>query len=132
MSNLIYSNAREAARNGLKLIPMVVMILCFSLTSVAQAEPPMASLTQAGIVQLPAGEPLSETYLIDVSHMDFGSDQQMVAFFAERITDDYIVRAIPQSNQAFLALNVKKNANWTVAQWNARLAQVMAAKPIKK
>lgn len=128
----VFSDAGNRAKSGLKLFATAMMLMIFSLAAHAQAEPPKASLSQAGILQLPADAPLSSTYLVDLSNFNFASEQEMVSFFASKATDNFAMRAIPHLNQAIVYLQVKKNANWSVTQWNAFLAQETNQRPIKQ
>jgi hypothetical protein len=98
----------------------------------AQIEMPNAELTSDGIIQLPVGQPLNATYLIDMSHLSFSSDEEMMAFFASRAGENYFVRAIPHLNKAIVHVQSQKNPNWNVDQWNAHLATETAVRPIKK
>ncbi|MGF1564552.1 MAG: hypothetical protein ACFCUH_04225 [Flavobacteriales bacterium] len=128
----VLADVGKTAKSSIKLVSAVLMLAFFSLTAHAQAEPPKASLSQAGILQLPADAPLSSTYLVDLSNFNFSSEQEMVSFFAGKANDHFAMRAIPHLNQAIVYLQVKKNANWSVTQWNAFLSQETNQRPIKQ
>lgn len=128
----VFTGAGNRAKSSLKLVATAMMLMIFSLAAHAQAEPPKASLSQEGVLQLPADAPLSSTYLVDLSSFDFASEQEMVAFFSTKANDKFAMRAIPSRNQAIVYLQVKKNANWSVAQWNAYLVQETNQRPIKQ
>ena len=122
----------KVAKSSMKLVSATLLLAILSLTAHAQAEPPKASLSQEGILQLPANAPLSSTYLVDLSNFNFSSEQEMISFFAAKANDNFAMRAIPHLNQAIVYLQVKKNANWSVTQWNAFLSQETNQRPIKQ
>lgn len=128
----VLADAGKVAKSSVKLVTATLMLAFLSLTAHAQAEPPKASLSQDGILQLPADAPLSSTYLVDLSNFNFSSEQEMTSFFAGKVNDHFAMRAIPNLNQAIVYLQVKKNANWSVTQWNAFLSQETNQRPIKQ
>jgi len=91
-----------------------------------------ASLNEQGIIQLPTNEPLSATYKFDISSLHFSNDQELIDFVTAKVSPNFQLRAVPSQGKAVLMLKLAVQPSWTVADWNAHLASVCAANPVRQ
>jgi hypothetical protein len=91
-----------------------------------------ASLNEQGIIQLSTSEPLSATYKFDISSLHFSSDQELIDFVSTKVSPNFQLRALPSQGKAVLMLKLAVQPTWTVADWNAHLASVCAANPVRQ
>lgn len=91
-----------------------------------------ASLNEQGIISLPANEPLSAVYTFDISALHFSSDQELIDFVGSKVSANFQLRALPAQSKAVLMLKLSVQPSWTVADWNAHLASVCAANPVRQ
>ncbi len=108
-----------------------LVMLFFGLTAGAQ-DVATAQLNTDGVIQLPADSEVQNMYQIDVSHMNFADDMDMIAFFRPYSCDLFTVRANPSSGVVALGLQLRGREDWTVQQWNSALNAKCAEKPLKQ
>ncbi|MFN0031733.1 MAG: hypothetical protein ACKVOR_06205 [Flavobacteriales bacterium] len=90
-----------------------------------------ASLSAKGILQIPAAQPLRESYLFDLSTQQFSSDDELIEFISTRSGEFFSVRASAANEKVMLILNLSSHPKWTIADWNKYLMEATAAHPFK-
>lgn len=112
-------------------IGFTLVLLFFGLTAGAQ-DVATAQLSSEGVIQLPDDGAVQNMYKIDVSHMSFTDDMDMIDFFRPYSCDLFTVRANPSSGVVALGLQLRGREDWTVQQWNSALNAKCAEKPLKQ
>lgn len=108
-----------------------LIVLFFGLTAGAQ-EVDAAQLNAEGVIKLPVDGEVKNMYYLDVSHMTFSSDMDMIDFFRPYSCDLFTVRANPGSGIVSLGLQLRGREDWSVQQWNSALNAKCAEKPLKQ
>jgi hypothetical protein len=95
----------------------------FALTIYAQA-PVAASIDGNFKIILPADQPLSDTYIIDISAIPFTDANDCTVFFDKmhEIVVNYEVLYDAKQVRILLSYD-NRNAGWDLAQWNAYFAK---------
>jgi len=99
-------------------------------TEMHSQQKPTASLSGAGLLQLPTNVTLSSAYEFSLASLGFQNQDQAVQFFATKTFEDFAIRPNMNTGKGVLMLDLKKYPTWTVAQWNALLNSATAAQPI--
>jgi hypothetical protein len=124
---------RQIAFSGLFKRAMLLGGILLGLLAVNSANAQAtASLNEQGIIQLPTNEPLSATYKFDISSLHFSNDQELIDFVSAKVSPNFQLRALPSQGKATLMLKLAVQPSWTVADWNAHLASVCAANPVRQ
>ena len=124
---------RQIAFSGLFKRAMLLGGILLGLLAVNSANAQAtASLNEQGIIQLPTNEPLSATYKFDISSLHFSNDQELIDFVTAKVSPNFQLRAVPSQGKAVLMLKLAVQPSWTVADWNAHLASVCAANPVRQ
>lgn len=113
------------------LFAMMVTALCFSFDASAQ-ETRQLNLSSNGILSLAEQDQPDGRFQFDVSHMEFANNQEMSAFFSQRSTEDYMMRAAPDNNIVYVIIRGDNHPEWSVQDWNNHLANKLAEQPIVK
>jgi hypothetical protein len=109
-----------------------IFLLLITASSQAQSKPsPQASLSDKGVLQIPANQTLSESYVFDLSKYKFGSNAEMLEFLSSKSGGDYFVRAQTENKLGILILDLNAHPTWTIVEWNKRLADATKVLPIK-
>jgi len=108
---------------------MLVFVSAFQSHSQAQ-ELVQVSISPTGVLQLPVNASPNDAFKIDVSNLNFASEQEMIQYFNQKCGDNHIFRAVANENAAILHLQTKRQPNWTQSDWNAYLLTETTSKPI--
>lgn len=104
-----------------KLAALLVLIIGVSAS--ASAQEAVATLSKSGAVVLPESEPLKSAYQIDASLFNFESNESAIDFFQSKNNRDVSYRPVLHNDIVMVYLQLKQNPDWTIAQWNAYLAE---------
>lgn len=114
-----------------KLLQPILLFAALLVFSVTYAqEQRQAILTPEGTIQLSSEHEPNGRFEIDLGEMEFESSSAMTAYFQERCQENFVLRALPSENKVIMIIRGDKNPEWTVAQWNAHLAQKLSDNPI--
>lgn len=113
------------------LFAMLVTALCFSFDASAQ-ETRQVNLSADGILSLAEQDVPDGRFQFDVSHMNFDSNQEMSQFFSQRSSEDFMLRAAPESKIVYIIIRGGNHPGWTVQDWNNHLANSLSEQPIVK
>ena len=111
-----------------KLVLFLLLTFLIGSPIWAQSNTTKAELTENGIIQLPENEPLSNSYEINISDLNFQSEAEAVAFFSNYNGDGFFMRPVFHKNIAIVYLQLKENPEWSVAEWNAHFNVAMENK----
>jgi len=109
-----------------------MLLSLFAATTASAQNHPSATLSDTGIVQIPAGQPIAPTYLVDLSHLDFSSDQQMIDWVGGKSAEGFAMRAIPHMNKAVLMLDCQDHPQWSCTDWNGLLYAKFSENPLNE
>lgn len=110
---------------------LFVLTLGFSSQmAMAQSSVPNAIINENGIIQIPTDIEIKSSYFIDLSGFNFENEEAMTAFLKERECELFVFRANPSQNKGILMLQKKRHPEWSAEQWNAVLAEKLAANPL--
>src|SRR5690606_32850943 len=112
---------------GFSALFSFAMILIFSASGIAQ-DSRTAILNHDGIVQISENDVPDGRFEFDVSHLNFKSGSEMTTFFQERSGEHFILRALPHENKVIMLVRGENQPEWSVAEWNAHLTEVLAGK----
>ena len=132
--HLLQARQSHGTLTWTQIIATMLGICLLLITASSQAQSSKlvsASLSDKGILQLPANQPLASSYSFDLSKYKFGSDQEMLEFLSTKSGADYFVRAQTENKLGILVLDLNAHPGWTLADWNKYLADVTKTKPIK-
>lgn len=114
-----------------KLLQPILLFTALLVFSVTYAqEQRQAILTEDGTIQLSEEHEPDGRFEIDLGDLEFESSHEMTAYFQERCQENFVLRALPNENKVIMIIRGDKNPDWTVAQWNAHLAQKLSENPI--
>jgi hypothetical protein len=124
---------RESASLRMAIVALLMgFSLCFSGFSAQAQDLPKATVCEQGVISLPENQNLAPVYVIDLSGLTFSSTQEMVAFCSTFNTEEFILRANPDKNEAVLMLQTKGRTDWSVQEWNGLFQTKCEAKPLVK
>lgn len=133
MKNQNNSSAAFGLKNGsrkLLLMPLLFVAgLLFSQEAISQQKP-AATLTNNGVLQLPANLPLAPAYVISLSSFGFTSEAQAVQYFSSKSYDSFFIRPNVAQNKAVIQLSIEKHPGWTVSNWNNLLNSQTTTTPL--
>jgi hypothetical protein len=117
---------------GKKLVMFALLLLGGMLVSseMQGQQKPTASLSAAGIIQLPSNVALSSAYVFDIASLQFQTEKEAIEFFSARKFDEMVIRPNMTQAKAVLMLDLNKHPGWTVAQWNTLISGLTTAQPI--
>jgi len=102
-----------------------LLLLCFAtflISAQTFSQESEATVTKDGAVLLNEEEPLKSHYTISASKFDFESDQQAINYFNQINTDYVVYRPTLYNGKVNIYLQIKKQPDWTVEDWNNYLA----------
>jgi hypothetical protein len=105
-----------------KALLILCLITIFTGTQ-AFSQTGEAVVTKAGAVLLNDEEPLQSHYTISASQFNFESDQQAINYFNGLNTEYVAYRPTLYNGKVNIYLQLKKQPDWTVEDWNAYLAE---------
>lgn len=105
-----------------KLLFLITSLLLvgFSPELIAQK---YAAISAEGAVLLENQVALEEVYEIDISNLNFSSQQEGLDYFRELNTPIAFYRPAVDLQKAFLYLQLNEQPEWTTADWNTYLLQ---------
>lgn len=92
-------------------------------TAYANAQTAKAILTEDGTVRVNNQEPLQSAYTLDASNFNFETEQEALAYFADRQSQYVSYRPVLQNNIIMVYLQTKTKPEWTKSDWNTYLAK---------
>jgi hypothetical protein len=107
----------------MKKVVFLFCLLTFALGSQVFSQTNEAIVTQNGAVLLNEQEPLQSYYTISADQFNFESDQQAISYFNGINTEYVVYRPTLYNGKVNIYLQVKKQPDWTVEDWNAYLAE---------
>ncbi len=109
----------------LMLFSCLILVLCLPIAqgaALALENGPKASLSEDGLVQLPADMPLSDTYEVDISAWQFPTSDAAANYLAKVYAGAIRFEVDVDANTATLFLDPvvfsAKAMNWGVNEWN--------------
>lgn len=94
-----------------------------AFTAYANAQTAKAILSEDGAVLVNSQEPLQSAYTLDASNFNFETEQEAVAYFADRQTQYVSYRPVFHNNIVMVYLQIQAKPEWTKSDWNAYLAK---------
>jgi hypothetical protein len=117
-------------RSSMLLTLGTLFLVLFSAGAASAQNLPTAGLTPDGVIQLPANQPIAEKYFVDLSHLEFSSDEQMMKSVGELSGEGFVLRALPHLDKAVLMLECGAHPSWTCTDWNGLLYAKFSAAPL--
>ncbi|MFN8864783.1 MAG: hypothetical protein ACK5W1_10740 [Flavobacteriales bacterium] len=117
-------------RSPMLLTLGTLFLVLFSAGAASAQNFPTAGLTPGGVIQLPANQPVAENYFVDISHLNFSSEEQMMKSVCNMSGDGYVLRALPHLDKAMLMLEQRAHPTWTCTDWNGLLYAKFSATPL--
>lgn len=92
---------------------------------------PTATLNEAGVLQLPADQPLKNMYPFLLNGVSFENENAAVTFFEGLNTDLVTFRVMLDSQKAIVMIQRSKQPTWSIAEWNSYLLNLTTSNPIR-
>jgi len=117
---------------GKKLLLLAFLVLggMFISTEMYCQSKPAATLSAAGILQLPTNVALAPSYVFELSSFGFATADQAIQYFAGKQYADFVIRPNTAQNKAVVMLSTSNHPGWSVAQWNTLLNAALTAQPL--
>lgn len=90
----------------------------------------IATINEAGILQIPTDAPIQSSYVFDLSGLTFENEGQLSSFLNERACDLFVFRSMFDQNKGVLFIQKKRHPEWSAEQWNAVLQENLSSKPL--
>lgn len=81
-----------------------------------------ASLDKAGKVALQKGEPLHYVNVMDISGLDFATEESAVEYFSQKNTQLVTFDVDPVEQVVRIRIELRGRPDWTVEEWNHYLS----------
>lgn len=114
-----------------KISLTALLLFSFQLTIHAQT-PPVIKVSNDGIIRLPEHQAVQNTYYLDVSHLDFQNDDDLIAFVKDKYGDSYLLRASSNPKTVIMVLKIPENPGRTKEQWRDKIMKESTIKPLRR
>lgn len=102
---------------------MFIACMVFSSLAVFSQAENSLSMKENGTFEIPSTE-LREVYSLDVSSLELESFETAIEFFSEKNTNLIIFRPNADGTAATVFLQISKNPQWTVSDWNNAISNI--------
>lgn len=103
---------------------LIFTLVCFVLSGITSInlaygqEVQSIALTKKGELRIPAESDLGQSFRLDLSHMEFKTDLEMIEYIRTKSGDLHLMRAVPHEKAAILYLKANERPDWTDVEWN--------------
>ncbi len=102
------------------LFQLVILtgLACASTSAIAQTA---ATISPEGKVVLPADQPHTDAYVIDISSYNFSTAEEVLEFLNADQSPHVAFRPLMDRNEVMVYLQTKQKPDWTTQKWNQHL-----------
>lgn len=101
---------------------MLLFVGFFSICTVAMSQSSGLQVSDNGAIVLDETQPLKSSYVMPASAFNFATQEQAIAYFAQKHTEMVAYRPVMQNGEIMVFLQVNRQPTWSAADWNAYFA----------
>lgn len=114
-----------------KISIAALMLFAMQLEVHAQT-PTIIKLNEDGVIRLPEHQAIQKTYYLDVSHLNFQNDDELIAFVKDKYGESYLLRASSNPKTVIMVLKIPENPSRTKEQWRDKVMKESTLKPLRR
>jgi DNA gyrase/topoisomerase IV subunit A len=113
-------------------IVITTLLILTTGQSILAQKPPVIKISSDGIIRLPEQEEIKNTYLLDVSELNFENEDQLISFLKDKHQDSYLLRASSTPKTAVMVLKIPDQTGRSKQEWRDKIIKESSQKPLKK